>query len=89
MATRSATATHPRPTPLALIGDASGKGPRPEPGDRVIYLPNDNADDMSAALGMVADSTSPHLPIEVIELDGMTRCHRWAIVLLAAGDDPQ
>jgi hypothetical protein len=73
----------------ALIGDASDKGSRPEPCDRVICLPNDNADDMSAALGTVADSTGPHGPIEVIELAGMTRCQRWAIVLPAASDELQ
>lgn len=72
----------------ALIGDASGKGTRPQPGDRVICLPDDDAGDMGAALGTVADSTGPDGPIDVIEFDGVTRCNRWAIVL-SAGDEPQ
>jgi Homeodomain-like domain len=67
----------------ALIGDASGQGVRPEPGDRVICLPDDNAGDTGAALGTVADSTGPDGPIDVIEADGVTRCNRWAIVLPA------
>lgn len=73
----------------ALIGDANGNGARPEPGDRVICLPDDDAGDMSAALGTVADSTGPDGPIDVLELDGMTRCHRWALVLSAAGVEPR
>jgi hypothetical protein len=60
---------------------------RPEPGDRVICLPDDDAGDMTAALGTVADSTRPDGPIDVLELDGMTRCRRWALVLPAAGDE--
>lgn len=71
----------------ALIGDASGNGPRPQPGDRVICLPADG--ETGAALGTVADSTGPDGPIDVIEVEGMTRCHRWAIVLSPeAGDAP-
>jgi len=69
----------------ALVGDASGKGARPVPGDRVICLPDDDAGDMGAALGTVAASTGPDGPIDVIEFDGVTRCNRWAIVLPAGG----
>jgi len=69
----------------ALIGDASGNGPRPHPGDRVICLPDDG--DTAAALGTVADSTGPAGPIDVIEVEGMTRCNQWAIVLPATTTD--
>lgn len=71
----------------ALIGDVSGEGPRPQPGDRVVCLPDDETGDMRAALGTVADSTGPTGPIDVIESDGVTRCNRWAIVLAAV--EPQ
>lgn len=69
----------------ALIGDASGNGPRPHPGDRVICLPDN--EDTGAALGTVADSTGPDGPIDVIEVEGMTRCNRWAVVLPAETSD--
>ncbi len=65
----------------ALVGDASGAGPRPHPGDRVICLPDDGGQE--ASLGTVADSTGPDGPIDVIEVEGMTRCRRWAILLPA------
>ena len=70
----------------ALIGDASGNGVRPQPGDRVICLPDDDTGDMGAALGTVADSTGPSGPIDEIEVEGMTRCNRWAIIL-SPGDE--
>jgi hypothetical protein len=71
----------------ALVGDASGNGPRPHPGDRVICLPDDDGD-TAAALGTVADNTGPEGPIDVIEVEGMTRCNRWAIVLSTETNGP-
>ncbi len=61
----------------ALVGDSAGEGRRPDPGDLVICIPD-------GTIGTVADSTGPAGTIDVIEVDGVTRCSRWALVLPGA-----